>query len=387
MNNLKKLNFALVTMLGLSFSACVDEDMSSADPGEETLVVNIVSPALNAQVTRGEAEIGKGSFNGSGFLINLEAITHDTVGIIANEGLNIRNTSLLGMPNPNFPGLKVTVDCDLVKPDGTVIAEGTNLASLFNILGTDDTPGDGVTVWTSWHVLESFPKDVDKFNLIVEVADKAGNTAKDTKTYKITESVSSGQLLTPMPLSELPGNGMDDPDGPLVTMIAPRIPSGVSTGPKSSPTPPANASLFFIQVSALDRQRNGIGVNENGEGKPDEMRGTIVDGTQSSKGPNRLVPGLNVTFDVDLLQPNGNVIRAGQNLAPVFNTAGSEIDPSGYVRTTFGWTVGGSLILPTGKNNVTIKAQVTDNSGKTGSVTNVVNISPVINGQELTPNN
>ena len=96
------------------------------------------------------------------------------------------------------------------------------------------------------------------------------------------------------------------------------------------------------------------------------------------------MPGLNVTFDVPLLQPNGNVIPAGGNLAPVFNTAGSEVDPSGYVRTTFGWTVGGTLQLA-GKTSVTIKAAVTDATGKTGSTTQVVQISGVENGQLLTP--
>jgi hypothetical protein len=169
-------------------------------------------------------------------------------------------------------------------------------------------------------------------------------------------------------------------------MIAPDIPTSVATGPATSPLPPFNASLFFVQVSALDKTGAGIGVNENGNGKPDADRGTILDATQSSIGPNRFVPGLYVTFDVPLLQPNGNIIAAGDNLAPVFNIAGSEVEPLG-VRTTFGWVVGGSLLMPAGKTFVTIKSRVTDNSGKTGSATSVVQISPVTNGQNLTPDN
>lgn len=88
-----------------------------------------------------------------------------------------------------------------------------------------------------------------------------------------------------------------------------------------------------------------------------------------------------------LLQPNGNIIAAGGNLAPVFNIAGSEIDPSGFVRTTFGWVVGGSLMIPPGKTAVTVKARVTDNAGKTTSTASVVQISPVTNGAALTPDN
>ena len=60
------------------------------------------------------------------------------------------------------------------------------------------------------------------------------------------------------------------------------------------------------------------------------------------------------------------------------------MDPSGNVRTTFGWSVGGTLQLG-GKTSVTIKAAVTDAAGKTGSTTQVVQISPVANGQLLTP--
>ena len=56
------------------------------------------------------------------------------------------------------------------------------------------------------------------------------------------------------------------------------------------------------------------------------------------------------------------------------------MDLSGFVRTTFGWVVGGTLQLPAGKTSVTIKAAVVDNAGKTGSATQVVPISPVDNG-------
>jgi hypothetical protein len=352
-------------------------------------IVSIVSPSSSAKVARGEGRISAGSFNGTGFLLNLEIVTQDEINVTTAEGLNIRNTALLGDPNPNIPGLTVFFDCDLVKPDGGIIPKNTNLASLFNIAGTDDTPGAGVTIWAGWHVLESIPEDVNQFTISVSVKDRAGREGYDQIKVNVTTGTkiaASGQALTPAPTA-IGGDGIDDADGPEVSMIAPRIPSSVSTGPTASPKPPSNASLFFIQVSAVDKTRAGIGVNENGDGKPDADRGTILDGTQSSIGPNRFMPGLDVTFDVPLLQPNGNIIAAGGNLAPVFNIAGSEVEPSGLVRTTFGWVVGGSLLMPAGKTFVTIKSKVTDNAGKTGSATSVVQISPVVNGQDLTPNN
>ena len=388
--------FILINVAACQKSLRTNEDNLSANGSSlatklrngEGPTVTIVSPSFAAKIARGEGLKGAGSFNGTDFLLDLEIVTHDEINVVAKEGLNIRNTALLGNANPNMPGLSVFFDCDLVKPDGNIIPKNTNLANLFNIAGSDDVPGPGVTIWAGWHVLESIPEDVNQFTISVSVKDKAGREGSDQMKVNVTTGskvAASGQALTPEPTA-IGGDGVDDADGPEVTMIAPRVPTSVATGPATSPMPPFNASLFFVQVSALDKTGAGIGVNENGNGKPDADRGTILDGAQSSIGPNRFVPGLYVTFDVPLLQPNGNIIAAGDNLAPVFNIAGSEVDPLG-VRTTFGWVVGGSLLMPAGKTFVTIKSRVTDNAGKTGSATSVVQISPITNGQNLTPDN
>jgi hypothetical protein len=114
-----------------------------------------------------------------GFVLNIEVVTRDATPIAAKESLNIRNTALLGQINPNIPGLYVFLDTDLVKPDGGVIPKNTNLANLFNILGTDDTPGAGVTLWLGWHVLESLPLDTSRFNITTAVVDTAGRIGFD----------------------------------------------------------------------------------------------------------------------------------------------------------------------------------------------------------------
>ena len=380
-----KIYGAATLAAALALSGCGGGDdlpvvtAPSTDP-----VVHIVSPASGASVARGEGLPGAGSFNGSGFALNLEVITRDTVGVAAQESLNIRDTTLLGSPNPKFPGLTVTFDTDLIKPDGGIIAKGTNLAALFNVTGSDDTPGAGITLWTGWHVLESLPLNVSKVSITASVRDVSGRVATDTATYNILPGSASGQGLTPQ-VAGLAGDGIDDADGPQVTLLAPRLPSSVSTGPLSIPTPPSNASLFFIQVSALDKTGAGIAVNENGEGKAAADRGTILDGSQIAvNGPNRNFPGLVLTFDVPLRQPNGNVIPAGQNMAPIFNIAGSERAADG-VRVTADWVVGGSLMMPAGKTAVKVTARVTDNAGKTGSSAGSFEISPVVNGQDLTP--
>ncbi len=357
-------------------------------------ILRIVSPLADASVMPGDGRLGAGSFNGSGFALNLEIVTRDTVPVQAKEGLNIRDTTLLGQLNPNFPGLYVFFDVDLIKPDGGTIAKNVNLASLFNIAGSDDTPGPGITIWAGWHVLESLPADVNTFRITAAIVDEAGRIGYDQVTLRVSRGAgqpTSGQALTPAPVAVTP-TGIDDPNGPDVVMIAPRVPTRVATGPTvGNPAPPASGSLHFIQVTARDRSRAGIGVNENGDGKPDADRGTIVDGSQiqnptvhPANGFNRNYPGLNVTFDVPLRQPNGNLVPAGSNLAPIFNIVGSELDADGLVVTTADWVVGGSLVLPSGKNFMTISATVTDNSNKSRTTRQIVGISPIQNGQDLT---
>jgi hypothetical protein len=348
-------------------------------------VLRIVSPAGGVSLARGEGLPGAGSFNGTGFSINLEMITHDSVGIGAFESTNVRDPSLLGQSNPNLPTLKVTFDADLIKPDGTIIPAGTNLAPLFNIAGSDDTRGPGVTLWTGWHVLESFPEETKSVTITASITDKSGRVATDVVKHRLLDGHVSGQGLTPNDPG-VPGDDVDDRDGPEVTMIAPRSNSSVATGPQTSlPTPPKNASLMFIQVSALDKSGAGIAVNENGEGKADAARGTIADGGQiAARGPNRNYPGLFFAFDVPLQLANGTLIPPGQNLAPLFNIVGSEKAANG-VRSTAGWVVGGALVVPAGKTTVTAVARVTDNDGKSGSTTSTFDISTVENGQELTP--
>jgi hypothetical protein len=280
----------------------------------------------------------------------------------------------------------VTFDKDLIKPDGTIIPKDTNLASLFNIAGSDDSAGPGVTLWAGWHVLESFPEGTDKVAISASVTDKAGRVATDRVTFAILPGRNSGQSLTPQGTGAA-GDGVDDSDGPVVTMIAPRAGSSVSTGPRAgNPAAPASASLMFIQVSALDRSGAGIAVNENGAraGRAEADFGTIADGSQiAAQGPNRNLPGLFFSFDVPLRLANGNLVAAGQNLAPLFNIVGSERGSDG-VRTTAAWVVGGALALPPGKTTVTALARMTDNAGRSGSTASTFGVSPVENGQALT---
>ncbi len=162
-----------------------------------------------------------------------------------NESLNIRNTALLGEVNPNIPGLYVFFDTDLIKPDGGIIPKFNNLASLFNIAGTDDTPGAGVSTWLGWHVLESIPANVNQVIITTGIVDERRRIGFDQITVPVFRGgVTSGQALTPAPMPVM-DDGVDDLDGPEVTMIAPRVPTRISTGPQTgNPTPPATGAYF-----------------------------------------------------------------------------------------------------------------------------------------------
>ena len=371
-------------------AACQDYRKEIAAPGDADAgdtkstggpVVRITSPIANDVVAAGEGRVGGGSLTGgSAFAIIIETVTNDAADVAANESINIRNTALLGQANPNFPGLSVLIDADLITPDGTIIPRNTNLANLFNTLGTDDTPGNGVTIWAGWHVLESFPDDVTNFTITASVRDAAGRVGTDVVKVKVDKQGSTGQALTPAPTA-VAGDGLDDYDGPEVTFVGPRDPSSLALGTATVP------SFLFFQVSAFDRSGAGIGVNENGAGITTPV-GLIRDGGQFAvAGANRNFPGLDFTFDVDFRRANGVIVPAGQNLAPAFDIAGSALDHrgNGGVTTTASWVAGGSFVLPAGKTSVTVTTRVTDNAGKTGSASRTFAISPVVDGQLLTP--
>jgi hypothetical protein len=206
----------LVAGCGGGYSSGNPPADTPASDSSQTPVLHIVSPAAGVSLARGEGLPGAGSFNGTGFSINLEMITRDGVGISAREGTNVRDPSLLGRSNPNLPTLEVTFDADLIKPDGTIIAAGTNLAPLVNIAGSDDTPGAGVTLWTGWHVLESFRDETKSVTIKASITDQSGRVATDVMNFRLLDGHVSGQGLTPKD-PRVPGDGVDDADGPEVT--------------------------------------------------------------------------------------------------------------------------------------------------------------------------
>ena len=164
--------------------------------------IALTSAVPGDAVALGEGRPGAGSPNGTGFAVNVKLTTHDAAAPAVSEGLNIRHTDQLGLPNPDFPGLVVTVDTNLTKPEGGIIAKGTNLASLFNVAGTDDTPGDGVTVWAGWHVLESLAPGTKRLTVTATVTDTAGRRARTQQVYDVTGAANSGQALTPVPSAQ-----------------------------------------------------------------------------------------------------------------------------------------------------------------------------------------
>jgi hypothetical protein len=365
--------------------------------GDLAPIVRIVSPLADSRVAPGESRKGEGngSPNGAGFLVNLEVVTRDKTALRVKEATNIRHVDVLnaGGLNPDAPGLYVFFDCDLITPDGKVLPKFNNFAAAFNIAGTDDTPGDGVTAWLGWHVLESVPEGVEQFTLSAAFVDEAGRIGMDRITLKVDRSKSSGQALTPEPFAVRGTEGLAG--APEVTMIAPRVPTSIAVGAQDSTLNATNGALFFIQVNAVAQGNAEIAVSENGirQGVVNPTVGLIADGSQipnpttgATGGPNRNFPGLELTFSAPVRQANGNIVPAGVNLAPLFNIAGSETDANGHVRVTADWVVGTALLVPADEKTVTLTAKVTDTLGRTGFTRNVVTIGPSQSGQKLTPN-
>ncbi|HEX4824325.1 MAG TPA: hypothetical protein VFV19_08415 [Candidatus Polarisedimenticolaceae bacterium] len=357
--------------------------------------VRITSPLNGAFIAPGDGRVGAGNPNGTGMAIVAEIVTRDTTSISVDEDVNIRHVDKLGSFNPQFPGLFVFLDEDLVTPTGTIIRADTNLAPLFNIAGSDDTPGPGVTVWVGWHVLESLrpASGAHSFNLTVAVIDNAGRVGFDRIKLNVDTSVTDRFGTSGNGLTQNPGeaNRVAGGTAPVVQILAPREPSAVTFG-----LAPPNGSLAFIQVAITDKEGDVV-VDEvgNSDGTVDPTGtnlaaalGRIDDPAAGVGNPNRNVPGFDFEFSVPSGAAGG---LANVNVGRLFNVAGSEVilleDGTPAVRTVLNWVVGapfvGSALLD---NFVTFKATVTDANGNQGVATRTFQLThSAVNGQALTP--
>ncbi len=356
--------------------------------------VRITSPLDGAFIAPGDSRIGAGDPNGTGFAIVAEIITRDNNNVTVDEDVNIRNVKDLFGVNPQFPGLFVFIDEDLITPDGTTIPANTNLGPLFNIAGTDDTPGPGVTIWAGWHVLESIsPREGDSFHLTVAVVDDDGRIAFDRVTLHVAKSVTDQFGTSGNGLTQNPGetNRVSGGTAPIVEIIAPRAPTAVTFGEA-----PPNGSLHFIQVNIIDKEGDVV-VDELGgsDGLLDPTStnlaaqfGRIDDPAAGVGNPNRNVPGFDFRFSVPSGAAGGN---ANVNVARLFNIAGSEVilleDGTPAVRTVLNWVVAAPFVGSAHDESfVTFTATVTDANGNQGVATSTFQLTDsAANGQELTP--
>ena len=214
--------------------------------------VSITSPLNAGIVAPGEGVVGSGSLNGTGFIINLEVLTRDRTGIQVNEATQtpadpgIRNVDALGKVNPEFPELFVFINKDLITPTGEIIPKNANLGPLFNVAGSDDTPGKGVTIWAGWHVLESLTPGTNRFSIEAAVVDNKGRIGFDKIRVNVDNNLLSGNALTPSPLT-YPGTSDINSNGPLVEIIAPRVPSAIALGDQDN-IPNAQTELSTSNV-------------------------------------------------------------------------------------------------------------------------------------------
>ncbi len=354
--------------------------------------VRITSPLDGSLIAQGDGRLGSGDPNGSGFAIVAEIETRGT-GVTVDEDVNIRHVDQLFGLNPQFPGLLVFIDEDLITPDGTIIPANTNLGPLFNIAGTDDSPGPGVTIWAGWHVLESIRPPDGAFNVTVAVIDDEGRTAFDRVSVNVDESVTERFGTSGNGLTQNPGdrNRVAGGTAPIVEIIAPREPSAVTFGEA-----PPNGSLHYIQVNVIDREGDVV-VDELGssDGLVDPASdnlaaqlGRIDDPAAGVGNLNRNVPGFDFRFSVPSGAAGGN---ADVNVARVFNVAGSEVilleDGTPAVRTVLNWVVGAPFVGSARTENfVTFTATVTDANGNQGIATRTFQLTDsAANGQGLTP--
>ena len=90
-----------------ALAGCGNNDDNGSGVQDTSPILHIVSPAVGASVARGEGRPGAESFNGSGFALNLEVITRDSIGVAAQEGLNIRDTNKATIARQNRSSAKI----------------------------------------------------------------------------------------------------------------------------------------------------------------------------------------------------------------------------------------------------------------------------------------
>jgi hypothetical protein len=355
--------------------------------------VRITSPLDGDFIAPGDGTVGNGDPNGTGFAIVVEVVTHEKDSLVVDEDVNIRNVNALPGVNPQFPGLFVFIDEDLIKPDGGIIPANTNLGGLFNIAGTDDTPGVGVTVWAGWHVRESIRPRDGSFHLTVAVIDSNGRVGLDRVTLFVDPSQTDQFGTSGNGLTQNPGepNRVFVGTAPIVSIVAPREPTAVTFGEA-----PPNGSLHFIQVSIIDREGDVV-VDELGgsDGLLDPTNPNLAaqfaridDGAVGVGNANRNVPGFDFRFSV----PSGAAGGAADvNVARLFNIAGSEVilleDGTPAVRTVLNWVVAAPFVGKEAAGFVTFTATVTDATGNQGVATRTFQLTDsAANGDALTPN-
>lgn len=359
------------------------------------LQVRITSPLNGAFIAPGDSRKGKGDPNGTAFAIVAEIFTRDGSDVTLDEDVNIRNVGELGEVNPQFPGLFVFIDEDLITPDGAIIPANTNLGPLFNIAGTDDTPGPGVTIWTGWHVLESIdPTKVKDFNVTVAVVDDQRRIGFDRVNVKVDEFVTSKFGTSGNGLTQNPGqaNRVSGGSAPVVEIIAPREPSSVTLGQSGG-----FGSLHYIQVNIIDKEGDVV-IDELGasDGLLDPANsalaaqlGRIDDPNAGVGNANRNAPGFDFRFNAPFAGGGNN---ANVNLGRLFEVAGSEVilleDGTPAVRTVLNWVVGAPFVNDAfNQDFVTFTAKVTDANGNVGEAKRTFQLTnKVPNGQDLTPN-
>lgn len=232
-----------------------------------------------------------------------------------------------------------------------------------------------MTVWAGWHVLESLAPGTRVVVVRVSVTGDSGRTGSTVGAFPVTTAAGrSDQDLTPTP-SSVTGDGVDDANGPVVSIQAPETPTSVALGTlpqpnlAEAPCSSSRSTPSTCSTTASASTRTEPASHPSGSSSTPPRSGPTgrIGTSPASTSPS--------TPPCD--RPAGTWSRPGRTW-PHCST-------SPAVRTTADWVVGGALVLPDGQSTLTITARVTDNAGRTGSQAITVGISPATSGQDLTP--
>jgi hypothetical protein len=174
-------------------------------------IVQLVAPRAPTSLALGTQDTTLNATNASLFFLHVSAVAQGNAQLAVSEnglragfanplpvGLIFDPTQLAaGGRNRNYPGLEVTFSVDLLRPGGSIVPAGRNLAAAFDVAGSEIDATGRVRVTADWVVGGSLllPPGQQTVTVTAKVTDTLGRTGVTHADFGVS-GAPNGQRLT-----------------------------------------------------------------------------------------------------------------------------------------------------------------------------------------------